>query len=82
MHPTPWRKTTQPLMPARIEETAQAPDGCYNLYPTHELGAGQIKGGFDALAQRPRRQDVEVAIREMSALVFAALRRRDVVGLA
>jgi mannose-6-phosphate isomerase class I len=52
MHPTSWRKTTQPLLPARAQETAPAPDGCYNLYPTHALGAGQIEGGFEALAQR------------------------------
>jgi diguanylate cyclase (GGDEF)-like protein len=35
---------------------------------------------FDTLADQHGREEVESAIREVSALVFAALRRRDVVG--
>lgn len=35
---------------------------------------------FDALADRHGREELESAIRDVSALVFAALRRRDVVG--
>jgi mannose-6-phosphate isomerase class I len=51
--PTPWRKTTQHLMPARVEATGAASVvGRYTIYPAHELGAGQIEGGFAALAQR------------------------------
>ncbi len=47
--PEPWRKTTQYLMPARRQETAP---GQYNIYPSFNLGAGQIGGGFVALAQQ------------------------------
>ena len=87
MHPTPWRettpwrktapwrKTTQPLLPARIEETAPAPDGCYNLYPTHELGAGEIEGGFDALAQRLASAG-QATIDGMPGVLWADLRER------
>lgn len=51
--PNPWRKTTQYLMPAHITETGQElVAGQYNIYPTHDLGAGQIEAGFDALARR------------------------------
>ena len=35
---------------------------------------------FDALAHQHGREEVESAIRDVSALVFAALRRRDVIG--
>lgn len=53
MLPNPWRKTTQHLMPARVEETGQdAVSGQYNIYPALRLGEGQIEGGFAALAQR------------------------------
>ncbi len=47
--PEPWRKTTQYLMPARRQETAP---GQYNIYPSFNLGPGQIGGGFVALAQQ------------------------------
>ncbi len=47
--PTPWRKTTQHLMPSRRTEVME---GRYDIYPSFSLGAGQIEGGFEALAQR------------------------------
>ncbi len=51
--PTPWRKTTQHLLPARAAEANRdAPPAAYNIYPAHDLGAGAIEGGFPALAQR------------------------------
>jgi mannose-6-phosphate isomerase class I len=51
--PNPWRKTTQNLMPARVAETGQqAVAGQYNIYPSAELGPGQIETGFAALAQQ------------------------------
>ncbi|MBW7882258.1 MAG: class I mannose-6-phosphate isomerase [Caldilineaceae bacterium] len=45
--PTPWRKTTQHLMPGRRQSAAP---GQYDIYPSFSLGAGAIEGGFDALA--------------------------------
>ena len=51
--PNPWRKTTQHLLPAqRTAADAEARPGQYNIYPALQLGAGQIEGGFPALAQR------------------------------
>jgi len=50
----PWRKTTQILMPARRVETAP---GRYNIYPSCNLPAGQIEGGFAALAKRLAGED-------------------------
>lgn len=51
--PNPWRKTTQHLMPAHISATGQElVVGQYNIYPAHDLGAGAIEAGFDALARR------------------------------
>ena len=47
--PEVWRKTTQYLMPARRQETAS---GQYNIYPSLNLGAGRIEGGFAALAKQ------------------------------
>jgi mannose-6-phosphate isomerase class I len=53
--PTPWRKTTQYLMPSR-RRLARAPlagrEDQYDIYPSFALGDGRIEGGFDALAQR------------------------------
>ncbi|HAJ36528.1 MAG TPA: hypothetical protein DCL15_12645 [Chloroflexi bacterium] len=40
-------------MPAHIAESGQElVAGQYNIYPAHDLGAGQIEAGFDALARR------------------------------
>ena len=51
--PTPWRKTTQHLMPARAADANRdAPPSGYHIYPAHDLGDGAIEGGFPALAQR------------------------------
>lgn len=51
--PNPWRKTTQHLLPAqRTAADAEARPGQYNIYPALPLGAGQVEGGFPALAQR------------------------------
>jgi len=51
--PNPWRKTTQHSMPAHVAETGQElVAGRYNIYPAHDLGAGQIEAGFAALAQQ------------------------------
>lgn len=51
--PNPWRKTTQHLLPAqRTAADANALSGQYNIYPAHNLGSGQIEGGFTALARR------------------------------
>ena len=51
--PTPWRKTTQHLMPAQTADANRdAPPGGYQIYPAHDLGDGALKGGFAALAQR------------------------------
>jgi mannose-6-phosphate isomerase class I len=51
--PNPWRKTTQHLMPAHISAIErERVAGQYNIYPTHDLGSGQIETGFDALAQQ------------------------------
>jgi hypothetical protein len=51
--PTPWRKTTQHLMPAHIAQSGQElVAGQYDIYPAHDLGSGQIEAGFDGLAQR------------------------------
>jgi hypothetical protein len=51
--PTPWRKTTQHLMPARAADANRdAPPGGYQIYPAHDLGDGALEGGFPALAQR------------------------------
>jgi len=51
--PTPWRKTTQHLMPARAADANRdAPPTDYHIYPAHDLVDGAIEGGFAALAQR------------------------------
>jgi mannose-6-phosphate isomerase class I len=51
--PNPWRKTTQHLMSAHAAAAGQElVAGQYNIYPAHDLGAGQIEAGFPALAQR------------------------------
>jgi hypothetical protein len=51
--PTPWRKTTQHLMPARLADAGrELVAGQYDIYPAHDLGDGQIEAGFAALAQR------------------------------
>ena len=44
-----WRKTEQFLMPLNKEENQQ---GDYDIYPTLQIGPGQIQKGFDALAAR------------------------------
>jgi mannose-6-phosphate isomerase class I len=49
MHTTPWRKTTQLLMPARHTPTKP---GQYDIYPGFPLGPGKIEIGYDALAAR------------------------------
>ncbi len=46
---TPWRKTTQELLPTRHVAT---PAGQYDLYPGFPLESGKIELGYDALAQR------------------------------
>lgn len=45
---TSFRKTSQHLMPAAPEHP---PVGQYDIYPNHNIGAGQIMLGFDALAE-------------------------------
>lgn len=51
--PNPWRKSTQYLMPARLADAnRESVAGQYDIYPTRDLGSGQIEAGFDALAQR------------------------------
>ncbi len=47
--PSPWRKTTQHLMPSTRQETAP---GHYNIYPAWSLGQGQIQMGFAVLARQ------------------------------
>lgn len=42
-----WRKTTQHLLPARHRAL---PAGQYDIYPAHDLGAGNIQSGYDSLA--------------------------------
>lgn len=43
-----WRSTTQFLLPLQHEKT---PLGTYDIYPTHSLGSGEIRSGYDALAE-------------------------------
>jgi mannose-6-phosphate isomerase class I len=42
-----WRNTSQYLMPLEHNQTSE---GKYDLYPVHPLSNGEIKVGFDALA--------------------------------
>lgn len=44
-----WRKTNQPLLPARLPPP---PSAHYDLYPAFSLGSNQIGLGFDALAKQ------------------------------
>ncbi len=50
--PAIWRKTTQHLMPAHIRAANVSERDAYDIYPFHNLGAGQIEAGFAALARR------------------------------
>ena len=51
--PNPWRKTTQALMPAYASAAGREQvAGRYDIYPSHDLGEGQIEFGFERLAQR------------------------------
>lgn len=51
--PNPWRKTTQYLMPAHVSAAGrERVADQYDIYPSHDLGPGQIEFGFEALAQR------------------------------
>ncbi|MEJ5250138.1 class I mannose-6-phosphate isomerase [Caldilinea sp.] len=51
--PNPWRKTTQSLMPAHVSAAGREQvAGRYDIYPSHDLGEGQIEFGFERLAQR------------------------------
>ncbi|MBK8049299.1 MAG: class I mannose-6-phosphate isomerase [Anaerolineales bacterium] len=47
--PASWRTTTQHLMPARRQETTP---GHYNIYPSFQMGPGQVAAGYDILAAR------------------------------
>lgn len=51
--PNPWRKTTQSLMPTHVSAAGcEQVAGRYDIYPSHDLGEGQIEFGFEKLAQR------------------------------
>lgn len=43
-----FRNTTQKLVPARLPRAS----GLYDLYPAFPIGAGKIKVGYDALAEK------------------------------
>jgi predicted NBD/HSP70 family sugar kinase/mannose-6-phosphate isomerase class I len=47
---TVWRKTSQELLPANIEEIKQK-DGEYDLYPFVSLGPGKIFSGYKLLSK-------------------------------
>jgi mannose-6-phosphate isomerase class I len=47
---TELRKTSQFLMPARLEDPFSTADG-YNIYPAASLGSGKIFNGFHSLAK-------------------------------
>ena len=80
--PNPWRKTTQHLMPARVDETGQeAVHGQYNIYPAHDLGAGQIEGGFPALAERLAEAG-QVVLDGYPGVLWADFRERLAAALA
>ncbi len=80
--PALWRKTTQHLMPARLADTGlDAVVGRYNIYPTHDLGADQIRGGFAALAQQLADAG-QVVIDGYPGVLWADFRARLQVSLA
>ncbi|HEX9369561.1 MAG TPA: class I mannose-6-phosphate isomerase, partial [Roseiflexaceae bacterium] len=79
---SPWRKTTQHLMPARHAPT---PPGQYDIYPSFVLGPNRIALGHDALAARiagHRQVTIDgfggVLWPELRARLDAALARRGV----
>jgi predicted NBD/HSP70 family sugar kinase/mannose-6-phosphate isomerase class I len=45
-----WRKTSQELLPANIEEIKQK-DGEYDIYPFVSLGSGKIFSGYELLSK-------------------------------
>jgi mannose-6-phosphate isomerase class I len=49
--PTPWRKTTQELLPTQHTPTAE---GQYDVYGSFPLGSDVIERGYDALAEKLR----------------------------
>lgn len=46
----PLRKTTQYLMPFKLENNT-TPEGTYNIYPNYSLKEGAIFNGYDSLAK-------------------------------
>lgn len=46
----PLRKTTQYLMPFKLENN-KTPEGTYNIYPNYSLKEGTIFNGYDSLAE-------------------------------
>jgi len=49
-HISSWRKSSQELMPCRIEDVEKTKGG-YNRYPFHSLKKGSIFSGYESLAE-------------------------------
>ncbi|MBS1669573.1 MAG: ROK family protein [Bacteroidetes bacterium] len=74
-----WRKSTQPLLPIKVNDI-ELPMNCYGIYPYTHIGLGMIYSGFDSLAKRVMAQKIVVidgyvgndwdAIRDGLAMAF------------
>lgn len=73
----PVRATTQHLLPERISPV----DDAYDIYPTHDLGSGVVRAGYEALAERLAGERV-VLLDGMTGVRWGDLRERLGAALA